>query len=89
MATVTPPIALALVPGLLRARGLVVGRKRLGEALSSGAIPGHREGGRWLLTAGDLDAAERYFRELAVRGPPKGGAAGLERVKRRACCRLP
>jgi hypothetical protein len=79
--TVTPPIALALVPGLLRARGLEVGLKRLGEALLNGAIPGHREGSRWLLTADDLDAAERYFRGLAARGPPKGGAAGLERAK--------
>jgi hypothetical protein len=79
--TTTPPIALVLVPGLLRARGLEVGLKRLGEALSSGAIPGRRERGRWLLTADDLDAAERYFRGLAARGPPKGGAAGLERAK--------
>jgi hypothetical protein len=42
--TTTPPIALVLVPGLLRARGLEVGLKRLGEALSSGAIPGRRAG---------------------------------------------
>ena len=81
MATVTPPIALALVPGLLRARGLAVGRKRLGEALVSGAIPGRREHGRWVLTADDLDAAERYFRGRAARGAPKGGAAGLARAK--------
>ena len=38
MPTVTPPTALALVPGLLRARGLAVGRKRLGEALLDGTI---------------------------------------------------
>ena len=88
MPTTTPPIALVLVPGLLRARGLEVGIKRLGEALSSGAIPGRRERGRWLLTTGDLDAAERYFRGLAARGPAKGGAAGLEGPKGQARLRL-
>ena len=74
------PIALALVPGLLRARGLQVGRKRLHEALASGAIPGRREGGRWLLSPEDLDAAERHFGGLAARGARKGGAAALERA---------
>ena len=81
MPTVVPPIALELVPGLLRARGLEVSCKRLGEALRNGAIAGRREQGRWLLTPADLDTAERYFRELAARGTWKGGAAGLSRAK--------
>ncbi len=76
-----PPIALALAPGLLRARGLEVGRKQLAEALGSGAIPGRRERGRWLLTSDDLDAAERYFQGRAARGAWKGGAAALVRAR--------
>jgi hypothetical protein len=79
--TPTPPIALELVPELLRGRGLEVSRKRLQEALSSGAIPGRREGGRWLLTPEELDAAEGYFRRLAMRGAWKGGAASLWQAK--------
>ena len=76
-----PPIALELVPGLLRARGLEVSCKRLGEALRSGAIAGRRERGRWLMMPDEVDAAERYFRELAARGTWRGGAAGLSRAR--------
>jgi hypothetical protein len=75
------PIALPLIPKLLRARGLDVSRKRLGQALLSGAIPGRLEQGRWILSEADVDAAERYFRDLAARGSWKGGAAGLERAR--------
>ncbi len=71
-----PPIALALVPGLLRARGLEVGRKQLAEASGSGAVPGRR-----LLTSDDLDAAERYFQGRAARGAWKGGAAALVQAR--------
>ena len=86
MPAATPPIALALVPGLLRARGLEVGRKALREALRNGVIRGRLEGGRWLLSPEELDAAERYFRTLDGRGRPKGGAAALARTggRRRA-----
>jgi hypothetical protein len=33
------------------------------------------------VTPDDLDAAERYFQELAARGAWKGGAAALVRVR--------
>ncbi len=69
---------------MLRARGLTVSIKTLREALSRGVIPGTREKWHWTLTAEDVDAAERYFRELAARGAWKGGAAGLERAKGRS-----
>ena len=35
-----PPTPVRLVPGLLQARGLAIGMKRLREALNSGVIPG-------------------------------------------------
>src|SRR4051812_3351921 len=76
------PIAVRLVPGLLRARGVAAGLKELTEALALGAVPGRRERGRWLLSEADLDAAERYFRERAARGAWKGGAAALARAGR-------
>jgi hypothetical protein len=61
-----PPTPVRLVPGLLRARGLAVGEKRLREALGNGVIPGRCEQGRWSMTAEHVDAAERYFREVAA-----------------------
>ena len=79
-----PPTPVRLVPGLLRARGLKIGLKRLQSALQSGVIPGTYDQGRWTLTAEDMDAAERYFRELTVRDAWKGGAAGLDQARRRS-----
>src|SRR3954447_12067980 len=77
----TVPIAVKLVPGLLRARGVAAGLKELTEALAPlGAVPGTRERGRWLLSEADLNAAERYFRERAAKGAWKGGAAALVRT---------
>jgi hypothetical protein len=38
----------------------------------------------WVLTPEDVDAVERYFRELATPGAQKGGAAGLEQAKKRS-----
>jgi hypothetical protein len=75
------PIRLELVPGLLRVRGLEVSPKRIQAALHSGAIPGRRDGWQWTLTDEAVEAAERYFRELAARGACKGGAAALQRAK--------
>jgi hypothetical protein len=66
-----PPTPIRLVPGLLRARGLKVSVDRIRDALQSGAVPGRRDDRRrhyWLLTAEDVDAVERYFRELADTG---------------------
>ncbi len=83
MPTILTPIALALVPDLLRKRGVEVGRKGLHEALARGTVPGRPGGRRRVLTPEDLDAAERYFRGLGGRGRPKGGAAGVERAGRR------
>jgi hypothetical protein len=82
-----PPTPVRLVPGLLRARGLKVSVDRIREALQSGAVPGRRDGRRrqhWVLTPEDVDAVERYFRELATPGAQKGGAAGLEQAKERS-----
>jgi hypothetical protein len=71
------------MPGLLRARGLKVSAERIRMALESGAIPGHRERYRWVLTSEEVDAAERYFRAVAVPGPMKGGAAAVRQGKAR------
>ena len=83
MATMTP-IAVRLVPDLLRARGVAAGLKELTAALALGAVPGRRERGRWLLSEADLDAAERYFRERTARGAWRGGAAGLAQAREAA-----
>ena len=83
MAAMTP-IAVKLVPGLLRARGAAAGLKELTAALTLGAVPGRRERGRWLLSEADLDAAERYFRERAAPGAWRGGAAGLAQARETA-----
>lgn len=79
-----PPTPVRLVPGLLRARGLKVSVDRIREALQSGVVPGRREQRYWVLTPEDVDAVERYFRELATPGAQKGGAAGLEQAMRRS-----
>ena len=79
-----PPTPARLVPGLLRARGLKVSVDKIREALQSGAVPGRREQRYWVLTPEDVDAVERYFRELATPGAQKGGAAGLEQAKERS-----
>jgi hypothetical protein len=79
-----PPIPIRLVPDLLRARGLEIGLKRLQGALHSGAIPGTYDKRRWVLTAEDVDAAERYFREPVARDTQKGGAAAVDQAKRRS-----
>jgi hypothetical protein len=68
-----PPTPVRLVPGLLRARGLKVSVDRIREALQSGAVPGRREQRYWVLTPEDVDAVERYFRELTPPGAQKGG----------------
>ena len=83
------PVALKLVPGLLRGRGVAgVTVQRLHEALGSGAVPGRREGDRWLIEEGDLGAVEAYFRErqggIRASGAPKKGAAGLAQVRARS-----
>jgi hypothetical protein len=51
--------------------------------LHDGVIPGRREQGDWLLTAEDVDAAERSFRAMAAPGPMKGGAAAVRQAKAR------
>jgi hypothetical protein len=79
-----PPIPIRLVPGLLRARGLEIGLKRLQSALHTGVIPGTYNKRRWMLTPEDVDAAERYFREPAARDTQKGGAAAVDQAKRRS-----
>jgi len=79
-----PPTPFRLVPGLLRARGVAIGERRLRDALNSGAILGTYDQGRWTMTAEDVDAAERYFREVAAPERQKGGAAGLEQAKARS-----
>ena len=82
-----PPTPIRLVPGLLRARGLKVGVDRIRDALQCGAVPGRRDERRrhhWMLTAEDVNAVERYFRELATPSAQKGGAAGLEQAKKRS-----
>ena len=71
------------LPGLLRARGVVIGEKRLRDALNSGVIPGTYDQGRWTMTAEDVAAAERYFRKVAAPGW-KGGAGGLEQARARS-----
>jgi hypothetical protein len=80
-----PPTPLRLVPGLLRSRGLKVSFEKIRTALESGAIPGHHERYRWVLTPEDVDAAERYFRALDDTGRgQKAGAAALEEARRRS-----
>ena len=76
-----PPTPFRLVPGLLRARGVALSERRLRNALTSGVIPGTYDQGRWTMTAEDVDAAERYFREIAVIGANKGGAAAVRQAK--------
>jgi hypothetical protein len=76
-----PPTPVRLVPGLLRARGLKVSFERIRTALESGAIPGHHERYRWVLTSEDVDTAESYFREIAAMGANKGGAAAVRQAK--------
>jgi hypothetical protein len=82
-----PPIPVRLVPDLLRARGLKVSVDRIREALQRGAVPGRRDDRRrhhWMLTAEDVDAVERYFRELDETGSGQkaGAAAALEEARR-------
>jgi hypothetical protein len=83
-----PPTPVRLVPGLLRARGLKVSLDRIRDALQRGAVPGRRDDRRrhhWVLTAEDVDAVERYFRELDnTNGGQKAGAAALEEARRRS-----
>ena len=79
-----PPTPIRLVPGLLRARGLKVSVDRIRDALESGAVPGRRDRDRWLLTPEDVDAAERYFREIDTSGGQKAGAAAVEEARRRS-----
>jgi hypothetical protein len=79
-----PPTPVRLVPGLLQARGLAISMRRLRNALNSGVIPGTYDQGRWTLTTENIDAADRYFREIAAPERWKGGAAGLEQAKARS-----
>ena len=80
-----PPTPVRLVPGLLRARGLKVSVDRIRKALQSGAVPGRREQRYWVLTPEDVDAVERYFRELDnTSGGQKAGAAAVEEARRRS-----
>ena len=80
-----PPTPVRLVPGLLRARELKVSVDRIRDALQCGTVPGRRDGRHhWVLTPEDVDAVERYFRELAPPGAQKGGTAGLEQAKKRS-----
>ena len=61
-APLLPPIALDLVPELLRRRGIEVARKRLQEAAAGGVVPIRREDGRYVVAGADLAAVEAYFR---------------------------
>ncbi len=79
-----PPTPVRLVPGLLRARGLKVSADRIRDALQRSAVPGRREQRYWVFTPEDVDAVERYFRELATPSAQKGGAAGLEQARKRS-----
>ena len=83
-----PPTPLRLVPGLLRARGLKVSVDRIRDALQCGAVSGRGDDRRrphWMLTAEDVDAVERYFRELDnTNGGQKAGAAAVEEARRRS-----
>jgi hypothetical protein len=79
-----PPTPVRLVPGLLRARGVAISEKRLRDALKSGVIPGTYDQGRWTMTAEDVDAAERYFREITAPEGRKGGATDLAQARRRS-----
>jgi hypothetical protein len=79
-----PPTPVRLVPGLLRARGLKVSFEKVRTALESGAVPGRRERHHWVLTPEDVDAAERYFREITTPGSRKGSAADLAQARRRS-----
>jgi hypothetical protein len=83
-----PPTPVRLVPGLLRTRGLKVSLDRIRDALQRGAVPGRRDDRRrhhWMLTAEDVDAVERYFRELdSTNGGQKAGAAAVEEARRRS-----
>jgi hypothetical protein len=83
-----PSTPVRLVPGVLRARGLKVSLHRIRDALESGAVPGRRDDRRrhhWMLTAEDVDAVERYFRELdSTNGGQKAGAAAVEEARRRS-----
>jgi hypothetical protein len=80
-----PPTPVRLVPGLLRARGLKVSVDRIRDALQSGAVSGRREQRYWMLTPEDVDAAERYFRDLDdTSGGQKAGAAAVEEARRRS-----
>ncbi len=79
-----PPTPLRLVPGVLRTRGLKVSFERIRTALESGAVPGRRERYHWVLTPENVDAAERYFREITAPGGQKGDAAGLNQARRRS-----
>ena len=82
------PVALKLVPGLLRGRGVAgVTVQRLHEALASGVIPGRLVDNRWLVEEGDLDAVEAYFREQGAArtsGSPRRGAAGMAQARARS-----
>jgi hypothetical protein len=69
---------------LPRGRNVRSGQRWQGSvrtALESGAIPGHHERYRWVLTSEDVDAAESYFREIAIIGANKGGAAAVRQAK--------
>ena len=83
-----PPTPVRLVPGLLRVRGLKVSVDRIRDALQRGAVPGRRDDRRrhhWMLTAEDVDAVERYFRELDnTNGGQKASAAAVEEARRRS-----
>ena len=81
-ADLAPPIALELVPDLLRRRGIDVTRKRVQRAATAGLIPVRKEGYRHLLDPADLGEVERFFRDNP-RGTARGGAAGLARAGRR------
>ena len=76
-----PPTPVRLVPGVLRTRGLKVSLETIRTALVSGAIPGRCEQRYWVLTSEDVDAAERYFREIAAMGANKGGATAVRQAK--------
>jgi hypothetical protein len=81
-APLLPPVPLDLLPQLLRRRGVVASLKRVQQAVAAGALPGRREGGRWMIDEADLGEVERYFRDNPP-GTARGGAAARATAGRR------
>jgi hypothetical protein len=75
-APLLPPIALKLVPELLRRRGVVVSYQQLKRAAAAGALPIRWRGARLFVDEADLPTVETYFRTYQP-CPPRRGARVL------------